>query len=221
MTRAILPPRRISPVFTREGRGVEADPAMAQTLYLQAAQGGIGSAKNSLGVMARDGTLGQKNMAEAARWFRRASEAGDVDGNVQLRHAPHRGQRRRAGSQAGGCKLFGKAAALGNLRSKVWLGEMYANGAGVGQKLLRGHRAVRGSQRPANDARAIQRSRLRLCRGPWRCTRHRARREAMFERAGGSRARATPYYNLARLYEDGKTGAAEQRQGRGISHPRP
>src|SRR5262245_7419361 len=188
-----------------EGRGVEADPAIAQSLYLKAAQGGVGSAMNSLGILARDGTVGQKDLAEAAGWFRRASEAGDVDGtyNYAMLLAEGNGVQRDERQAAA---LFAKAAGLGHLRSKVWLGEMYAGGSGVSRDYPKAI-ALFEETAAANDPRAINDLAFAYAEGHG-VARDIERAEAMFERAGGL-GESNAYYNLARLYEEGKTGAAD------------
>ena len=188
-----------------EGRGVEADPAMAQKLYLQAAQGGIGSAMNSLGIMARDGTLGQKHMAESAGWFRRAADAGDVDGmfNYAMLLAEGSGVGRDPRQAVA---LFAKASGLGHLRSKVWLGEMYANGAGVAEDYSKAI-ALFEEAAAANDPRGINDLAFAYAEGHG-VQRDIERAEAMFERAGGL-GESNAYYHLARLYEDGRTGATD------------
>jgi uncharacterized protein len=188
-----------------EGRGVEADPAIAQSLYLKAAQGGVGSAMNSLGVLARDGTLGQKDMAEAADWFRRASEAGDVDGMFNYGMLLTEGTG-IAKDPKHAVTLFARAAALGHLRAKVWLGEMYANGAGVSQDHRRAI-ALFEEAAAANDARAITDLAIAYAEGRG-VPADVARAESLFERAGGL-GESDAYYELAKLHETGRTGTSD------------
>jgi uncharacterized protein len=188
-----------------EGRGVEADPAMAQSLYLKAAQGGVGSAMNSLGVLAHDGTLGARDMAEAAEWFRKASEAGDVDGMFNYGKLLTEGGE-IATDPKHAATLFARAAALGHLRAKVWLGEMYANGSGVAQDYPKAL-ALFEEAAAANDPRAINDLAVAYAEGRG-VKPDIGRAEDLFERAGGL-GESDAYYNLAKLHEDGKTGTSD------------
>ena len=70
------------------GRGVPQDAAEAVRWYRLAAEQGIASAQNNLGVMYGDGLGVPQDAAEAVRWYRLAAEQGDATAqfNIGLRY---------------------------------------------------------------------------------------------------------------------------------------
>ena len=64
------------------GQGVQQDFAEAQKWTRKAAEQGMPTAQNYLGLMYVDGP--SKDYAEAVTWFRRAADQGDADGELNL-----------------------------------------------------------------------------------------------------------------------------------------
>jgi len=115
-----------------DGRGVEANPAMAAFWYRRAAKLGHVNAQYNIGVAHANGDGVQKNMVDAVRWWRVAAISGSINAqfNLGIMYLKGVGIRRDASEAV---HWWNKAAQQGDPAAQYNLGALYANGQGVSQ----------------------------------------------------------------------------------------
>jgi serine/threonine protein kinase/TPR repeat protein len=123
---------RLCRVLEKEGKMEE-----ASGLYLNAANGTSASAAEAqynLGTMCRDGTGMPKDLAEAAKWFRKSAELGNSSAQCTLGSFYMDGNGVPK-DEVEAAKWYVKAAEQGHGLAQQVLGWMYANGRGVPQNM--------------------------------------------------------------------------------------
>lgn len=117
-----------------DGRGVEANPAMAAFWYRRAAKLGHVNAQYNIGVAHANGDGVQKNMIDAVRWWRVAAISGSINAqfNLGIMYLKGDGIRRDASEAV---HWWNKAAQQGDPAAQYNLGALYANGQGVSQNV--------------------------------------------------------------------------------------
>jgi len=117
-----------------DGRGVEANPAMAAYWYRRAAKRGHVNAQYNIGVAHANGDGVKKNMIDAVRWWRVAAVSGSVNAqfNLGIMYLKGEGIRRDATEAV---HWWNKAAQQGDAAAQYNLGALYANGQGVSQNV--------------------------------------------------------------------------------------
>ena len=115
-----------------DGRGVEANSAMAAYWYRRAAKLGHLNAQYNIGVAYANGDGVQKNMVDAVRWWRVAAVSGSINAqfNLGIMYLKGDGIRRDASEAV---HWWNKAAQQGDPAAQYNLGALYANGQGVSQ----------------------------------------------------------------------------------------
>jgi len=117
-----------------DGRGVEANPAMAVFWYRRAAKLGHVNAQYNIGVAHANGDGVQKNMIDAVRWWRVAAMSGSINAQFNLGIVYLKGKGiRRDPSEA--VHWWNKAAQQGDPAAQYNLGALYANGQGVSKNV--------------------------------------------------------------------------------------
>jgi TPR repeat protein len=123
------------------------DYAKAMQIWLPRAEGGDASAQYEVGKMYADGLGTQRNLTEAARWYRLAAEHGAnwVNFDLGLMYAEGQGVPQ---DYSRALDWYRKGARVGDTRAQLNLARMYASGQGVRQDYVR---AVKWYQRAAAE----------------------------------------------------------------------
>lgn len=127
-----------------DGRGIQADPALARQWFEIAAKGGDAMAHNMLGRCLEHGRGGPANASDAARHYRLAADAGLDWGLYNLANllATGRGVPRDADEAFA---LYRRAADLGHAKSMNLVGRFYEDGLVVEKDLRAAHNWYRRS----------------------------------------------------------------------------
>lgn len=117
-----------------DGRGVDANSAMAAYWYRRAAKLGHINAQYNIGVAHANGDGVKKNMVDAVRWWRVAAISGSINAqfNLGIMYLKGEGIRRDATEAV---HWWNKAAQQGDPAAQYNLGALYANGQGVSQNV--------------------------------------------------------------------------------------
>ena len=107
----------------------------AVDLLRRAGEAEIPQAQHALGVLALRGTAVSRDTAEAARWFRRAADNGDVAGEVEFAILLFNGDG-VAKDETRAARYFRHAAERGNAIARNRLARLYAAGRGVPRNLV-------------------------------------------------------------------------------------
>jgi hypothetical protein len=108
-----------------------------------AAEQGDSDAQVTVGLQYALGLHGQeRDDAEAVRWWRRAAQAGNPDGEVLLGNAYLDGRGIKK-DEAEAAKWWRKAADAGSVDGEALLGEAYYGGIGMGKNQAEGLRRLR------------------------------------------------------------------------------
>jgi TPR repeat protein len=123
------------------------DYAKAMQIWLPRAEGGDPSAQYEVGKMYADGLGTQRNLTEAARWYRQAAEHGAnwVKFDLGLMYAEGQGVPQ---DYSKALDWYRKGARIGDTRAQLNLARMYASGQGVRQDYAS---AVKWYQRAAAE----------------------------------------------------------------------
>ena len=119
------------------GRGVAKDDAEAVKWWRKAAEQGVATCQNKLGVMYGNGRGGlPKDDQQAVEWYSRAAKQGDAtaQGNLGKMYETGRGV---AKDEAEAAKWYRKAADQGDARAQAYLGRLYRDGRGVSRTISR------------------------------------------------------------------------------------
>ena len=165
---------------------------------------------NSLGIMARDR---KRSARSTSREYFRLRLAGQRMRAMSMACSTTPCSSPRAAASGAipgpGWHCPPRRRGLGHLRSKVWLGEMYANGAGVAEDHSKAIALFEQKQQPPMIRAASTISPSRLCRRAPGATRWYQAYRGPCSSAPAVSARADAYYHLGRPYEDGRTGATD------------
>ncbi|MDB5533103.1 MAG: Sel1 domain protein repeat-containing protein, partial [Hyphomicrobiales bacterium] len=112
------------------GRGVPADVARAQALFLASADGGNTDAQNALGQILRKGQAGKRDDKAAVSWFTKAAEQGNMLALTNLGYMYSHGLG-VAKNEEKAIEITSRAAQAGVEEAQHNLGWMYQQGRGV------------------------------------------------------------------------------------------
>ena len=101
----------------------------------KAAEQGLASAQNNLGVAYDNGEGVAKDLVEAVKWYGKAAEQGNAKAQFNLGVAYRNGEG-VAKDVVEAVKWYGKAAEQGNAPAQFNLGNAYSNGEGVAKDLV-------------------------------------------------------------------------------------
>src|SRR4029079_16291211 len=114
--------------------------AFAQTLdtlpfnkKLALAKAGDEEAQVAVGNAYESGKGANLNKAEASKWYGRAADQGNADGELNLAALFHEGAPGLKKNPARAAKLYAAAAKQGHVEAQNWLGYRYPPGLGVQQ----------------------------------------------------------------------------------------
>jgi uncharacterized protein len=151
-------------VMARDGIGVAKDRALARSLFLKAAASGYALAQYSLARLLYD----QRDFAQAARWYEKAGNQGDIDALYNLGYMYHEGEG-VARDYRKANELFLSVAAKGRfdeqrrgVKACSMLGRSYRYGEGVPRDYVEAYKwylvaAVQGHPTAQADMKEIER----------------------------------------------------------------
>ena len=98
---------------------------------LKLASVGDEEAQLSVGLAYETGTKAKVSKVEAAKWYRKAADQGNIEAKYRLARLLQEGEGGVAKDVNAAAKLYQEAAAAGNIEAQNWLGYSYEHGLGL------------------------------------------------------------------------------------------
>ncbi|MBE7376114.1 tetratricopeptide repeat protein [Pseudomonas lopnurensis] len=154
-----------------DGRGIEADPALALTWFGIAADRGHAMACNMAGRCHEHGWGCSAGSTRAAEYYRRAADLGLDWGMYNLANLLATG-RGVAQDEAAAYRLYRQAAELGHAKSMNLTGRCLEDGCGVAQDVAAAHAWYARSAEAGDFRGQFSHAAVLLAQGQWELARH-------------------------------------------------